>query len=125
MVLIVDDDGGIRQALARLLQQHGFPVTVAASLAEARAAAHQQRVDAVILDLGLGAESGLDLLIWLRAQPGHATTPVLILTGTTTLTQDEEARIRENSAYVFYKPQSLLALVEYVRRLTGSSETPS
>jgi DNA-binding response OmpR family regulator len=118
-VLVVDDDPAIRHAITRLLELDGFAVTATGTVDDARRAAQTDRVDAVVLDLRLGNASGLDLLAWLRQQPRYVTTPVLILTGHTDLNEHEETRIRQHSAYVFYKPQPLSVLTEYVKRLTG------
>ena len=103
-----------------MLRLKGFDVERASSVREAVAVLERRRVDAVVLDLSLhGGESGLDLLAWLRARPHHAGTLVLILTGALSLGEDEEALIRRNGAYVFYKPQSYEILLDYLKRMTG------
>ena len=58
----------------------------------------------------------------MRMQRLHEKTPVLILTGATVLEEDQEAAIRRNAAYVFYKPQRYDALIEYLQRLTDALE---
>jgi CheY-like chemotaxis protein len=120
-VLIVDDEEPIRRMLERLLGMHAFgavAVATIATIAEGIAAAEQRRFDAAILDLSLGElGSGLDFLAWLRQHPGTADIPVLILTGRTHLGEDDEALIRRHKAYVFYKPQPVSVLVEYLGRL--------
>lgn len=121
-ILIVDDEDAIRQSLGRLLRTHGFDVVTAATLPEAVEYAEQRPIDAFILDLSLKEkESGLDFLGWLRAQGGYQHTPVLILTGQSVLPEDEEALIRRQRAYVFYKPQPYGTLIDYLRQLTGHS----
>jgi DNA-binding response OmpR family regulator len=74
-------------------------------------------VDAAILDLWLGeADTGLDVLGWMRSTPPYRTLPVLILTGHK-VTDDQEAVIRRHGAYVFYKPLRQDSFLEYLRRL--------
>lgn len=68
--------------------------------------------------------SGLDLLSWLRMQPQYVATPVLILTGLTVIPEDEEALIRRQHAYLFYKPERFEILIDCVRRLTGGGASP-
>jgi CheY-like chemotaxis protein len=117
-VLIVDDEEAIQRMLERLLRLHGFEAAAVATIADAIAAAEQRRFDAVILDLSLGElGSGLDFLAWLRQHPATTDIPVLILTGKTHLGEDDEELIRRHQAYVFYKPQPVSVLVEYLTRL--------
>ena len=117
-VLIVDDEEAIRRMLERLLGMHGFAAVAVASIADGIAAAERQQFDAAILDLSLGElGSGLDFLAWLRQHPGTTEIPVLILTGKTHLGEDDEALIRRHKAYVFYKPQPVATIVEYLSRL--------
>lgn len=120
IVLVVDDDASIQRALTRVLQMHSFAPLQATSIAEAVQTAEQHPLDAVILDLGLrGAESGIDFLAWMRQQPQYQTTPILILTGRSELGEDDEALIRRNKAYVFYKPESFTTLATYLTRLVA------
>lgn len=62
VVLLVEDDPGVRTALRRLLAHEGLPAVGAATLAEARAllGAGSETLRVVVVDIGLGQESGLD-----------------------------------------------------------------
>ena len=53
-VLFVDDEPGIRFTLPAILQQHGFQVTAAASVAEALQRLSSQSFDVLIADLNIG-----------------------------------------------------------------------
>jgi DNA-binding response OmpR family regulator len=53
-VLFVDDEPGIRLTLPAVLQQHGFQVTAAASVAEAIQRLSSQSYDVLIADLNIG-----------------------------------------------------------------------
>lgn len=77
-ILIVEDDALLLDALTGQLQQPGFAVCSASSLAQAREQLGAQAVDGIILDLGLPDGDGLELLTWVRAH--IAGLPVLILT---------------------------------------------
>jgi DNA-binding response OmpR family regulator len=117
VVLIVDDDVSIRRALGGVLRGHGFTTAEATSVAAAVAATEEQTPAAVVLDMTLDrGESGLDFLTWLRRQPGHDRTPVLILTGRTSLEAGDQDLIRQYRAYVFYKPHPITLLVEFLKR---------
>jgi DNA-binding response OmpR family regulator len=82
-VLVVDDDRTIRELLAAYLGQHDLRVTAVADGDAMRALLGEQVIDLVVLDLKLGAESGLDLARRLRDQ---SAIPIVMLSG-----QSEEA----------------------------------
>ena len=121
-VLVVDDNPGIRMMLTRALGLSRFNAVEASSIAEAVAFADDHALSAVILDLHLGTQSGLELLAMLRVNPRHRATPVLILTGSGSVTNDQEALIQRNAAHLFYKPQPLGALMEHIGRLASAHD---
>lgn len=71
-LLIVEDHDATRTMLARLLENGGHQVTLAANVEESLTAFSKQHYDVVISDLGLPDGSGLDLMRELRRQrPVH------------------------------------------------------
>jgi CheY-like chemotaxis protein len=61
-LVLVDDNGRFLDAARDLLEREGMVVVaVASSSAQAMAVVEGQRLDAVLVDIDLGAESGLDL----------------------------------------------------------------
>jgi two-component system response regulator RegA len=88
-VLIVDDDEVFRETLARALARRRVQAVLAADAAGALDRLRAQRVDACVLDLRLGHESGLRLLPELLAlQPDLA---VVVLTGYASIATAVEA----------------------------------
>ena len=79
-LLVVDDEPHIGLLLRPRLEAVGFDVTLARTLAEARAALAAALPDALLLDLHLPDGSGVDLLRDLRRQAGGAALPVVVLT---------------------------------------------
>lgn len=79
-VLIVDDDPELRRLLADYLGQQGLRVRCAADGRQMRQLLAQETADAIVLDLMLPGEDGLSLFRWLRSEPLHESTPVLMLT---------------------------------------------
>jgi two-component system KDP operon response regulator KdpE len=75
-VLVVEDERGLRRALAINLRRRDYEVTAAATGAAALAAAGEQPPDAVILDLGLPDLDGTDVI---RALRGWTQAPILVL----------------------------------------------
>jgi DNA-binding response OmpR family regulator len=77
-LLVLEDDRALAAALGDGLGAQGFAVDVATCAADGRAAMRLAAYDAMVLDLGLPDEDGLEFLRDLRAR-GDAT-PVLVLT---------------------------------------------
>ena len=117
-VLVVDDEEGMRRLLDRLLSARNYSVSLAATLSEAIEILKSRPIDVVLLDLQLGErETGLQLLHEVRRHAATERLPVIIVTGMKLREADEE-QIREEGAYVFYKPIDAAALLAYVDRLT-------
>jgi DNA-binding response OmpR family regulator len=78
-VLVVEDDHGLRDVLARGLREEHFEVLTAADGAGAlRAVRHPAKVDAVVLDIGLPDSDGRDVCQAMRA--AGLDVPVVFLT---------------------------------------------
>jgi DNA-binding response OmpR family regulator len=85
-VLVVEDDAATAAFLADNLRADGYGVFGASEAAEAMRALEARQLDLMLLDLGLAAGSGLELLDRLRAADAAASRvdpdlPVIILTG--------------------------------------------
>jgi two-component system response regulator RegX3 len=76
-VLLVEDEESISQPFSNALTREGFLPTVAASVAEARAAVAEQEPDIVLLDLMLPDGDGRELARELRAA---SQVPIIMLT---------------------------------------------
>jgi two-component system phosphate regulon response regulator OmpR len=77
-ILIVDDDDRIRELVSRFLMENGFVTCLAASAAEAREALHYLLFDAMVVDIMMPGETGLELIKSLRA--GGHNIPAILLT---------------------------------------------
>ena len=86
-ILILDDEPNIGSSLRLILEREGYAVTIARTLAEARAAA--DRADALLLDVRLPDGSGIDLLRQLRERD-HAA-PAIMISGHATIADAVEA----------------------------------
>jgi two-component system, NtrC family, response regulator AtoC len=96
-VLIVDDHAAVRLGLAQLLQDSGLATLEAANGDDAMTLLRDHPVDAVVLDLKLGGEDGLDVLAkMLREDP---VLPVLMLTAHGTI--DHAVQAVKRGAYGF------------------------
>lgn len=128
MILIVDDEAGIRETIRRFLAGRGFDVSTAASSAEALLRLQQAPPAAMILDIRMPdptrrMRSGLDLLRFIRGQPEFAGLPVLALTGHL-LSRQDEAALHALHAQVFYKPLELGVLADHLAGIAAPDRRP-
>ena len=77
-VLAIDDDPAMRQLIAEYLGENDVRVTTVATGEEMSRVLAEQAIDAVVLDLRLAGEDGMDLAKKLRAE---STIPIIMLTG--------------------------------------------
>ena len=75
-LLLVEDDGPTRMAVAANLEAHGYRVATAGDAAGALRAWDTERPDVVLLDLGLPDLDGVAVVRHVRRE---ATTPILVL----------------------------------------------
>jgi HD-like signal output (HDOD) protein/DNA-binding response OmpR family regulator len=80
-IMVVDDEGALRELLVLALVANGFDAIGAANTKQTLACLQSRDVDVLLLDLALGSESGIDLLRAIRRLPKYETLPVILLTG--------------------------------------------
>ncbi len=79
VILIVDDEEGLREGLSRLLEDEGYAVLCAEDGEQAIEIVRQTRVDLVLTDMRMPGMSGIDLLKKVRKIREEI--GVIILTG--------------------------------------------
>ena len=119
-VLLVDDEPVLLRMLEVNLRIAGFAVRTAASGSGAIAAAGD-RPDVIVLDLGLPDIDGWEVLERLRALPGLADTPVIVLSGTDRDATDDHGYAAGVHAFLT-KPVEPAALVDAVRRAVARTD---
>ena len=113
-VLLVDDDKDLSGMLERVLVGEGYEVTRAADGQAALHAGLSQDFDVIVLDRGLPAIEGLDVLSRLRAK--GVLTPVLVLSARGS-TQDRIAGLDAGAEDYLAKPFDLDELLARLRAL--------
>lgn len=114
-ILIVDDDQGVVESFARMLQLEGFTVHTATTADTGLRQVDAVQPDAIILDLRMPRMDGLDFLRRLRQQACQRDTPVAIVTGDYFLDAGVSAEIHRLGAAVTFKPmwvEDLVALAQ-------------
>ncbi len=112
-VLIVDDDRDFSMVMQSLVEIEGYTAKLAMSGAEAVELCHEHPFDAVLLDLKLGAASGLDVLRDLHSE--WPDIPVIVVTAHGSL-ESAAAAVREKAFDYIGKPFPSSDLVAVLRR---------
>lgn len=82
-VLVVEDEGDIRQLIVLHLKREGFHVEEVADGEQARQLLNQRGFDLIVLDWMLPSLSGLELTRWVRKRSPATGTPILFVTAKT------------------------------------------
>jgi DNA-binding NtrC family response regulator len=114
-VLVVDDEGRLRDVLTRAIGSWGFPVAGARSGEEAMRLMQASKFDIFILDLNLPGVSGIELFEKLRATSSEQ--QVIVLTGFGNL-EAARASIRLDVVDFLEKPCPLGELETALHRAT-------
>ena len=118
LVLLVEDDQGVRRPLEKFLEMNQFKVITAETADEAMDAIRRHKPTAAIVDLRLARGSGRDVVISMPAG-----TPVIIFSGVPSESAELE-RLRPRTRLI-QKPYSLLMLVESLRDMLAKAQPES
>jgi DNA-binding response OmpR family regulator len=119
-VLIIDDDRGVTETLARVLRLEGHDVHTANTAESGLNEACAHSLDAIIVDLRMPFVNGLGFLYRLRALDRHQHTPVAIITGDYTVDEEISRELDELGAELHYKPLWLEDVVALAHSLIAS-----
>src|SRR5215471_7095185 len=121
-VLVVEDDHGLRDVVARGLREEGFQVDTAVDGASAIQAVANIGADAIVLDVGLTDADGRDVCAALRAR-GHDT-PVVFLTARDNVA-DRLSGFAAGADDYLAKPFAFAELVARLRALLRRATDPT
>jgi two-component system nitrogen regulation response regulator NtrX len=113
VVLVLDDEKNIRNAIEIALDQEGIHVLAAHDVAAALRLLHERIVDAMIVDIRLGDVSGLEF--FRRAQSDGVAPPTIFISGNATLTEAAQA-VKFGGFDFLEKPFSAEKIAVSVRR---------
>jgi two-component system chemotaxis response regulator CheY len=118
LILVADDDAAIRETLRAILEEEGYPVTVASHGREALEQLEAGPLPALcIIDLLMPVMDGFELCAEMAARPALARVPVLLVSANAYL--DGSAQGLE-TVHVMQKPISFDRLLEHVERHCGT-----
>ena len=110
-VLVIEDDPGVQRMLGTILGLEGYAVTATDSALGAASLARRLRPDVILLDLGLPYRSGASLLAELKADPGTAPVPVLVVSGMAEILSDQRRALAADVIAKPFSPGDLLGAV--------------
>lgn len=122
VVLVVDDSLTVRMDLSEAFETAGFRVVLAATVAEGRSALAREPVAAVILDLILPDDDGIELLREVRATQS-ATSPFVLLLSSEADVRDRIRGIRVGADDYVGKPYDTSYVIARVRDLLRGRRT--
>ena len=109
IILLVEDDAGVRRELADLLGGLGYEVVSANSAEQALNVLDVVAPDLILADVHLGAMSGIELCSRVKNDPRYELTPVVILTAVSEL-GSRVAGLAAGADDFFSKPVELAEL---------------
>jgi len=119
LVLVIDDDGAARDLLQRALSKEGFRVECAADGKHGLELAKELQPAAITLDVMMPGLDGWAVLTALKADPGTASVPVIMVS----MVDDKSLGFALGAADYFTKPVDAHRLAEVVRNLRKPSGT--
>lgn len=104
VILVVDDDAGMRETMETVLSEDGYSVITAATGADALNLACEYNLHVILLDLRMPGMSGLELLPRLRSEAPRA--PIIMMTAYGTIRTAVEA-VKQGAYDFITKPFDL------------------
>jgi CheY-like chemotaxis protein len=113
MILIVEDDASIREAVGEVLSEEGYDVALAQNGAEALRCLQERRPDAILLDLMMPVMNGWEFRARQLRDPAFSAIPVIVVSAA------NAAHTVQATAYIA-KPFDLNQLLQEVQRVSNS-----
>lgn len=116
-ILVADDLACARSFHTHLLEQLGHRVVTAVDGLEALERLRAHPIDIVLLDMLMPRMDGCEFLRRMRAMPGYASVPVLVVTSESDRIHQERLQAAGATAFLA-KPAHPEAMQEMIRSLT-------
>lgn len=118
-IMVVEDEGPIREMIVEVLCEEGFQIIEAPSADDAVERLEMSSLRLLVTDINLpGMWNGIDLAIAARkVRPGI---PVIFISGRPINLVDASQALSNPTSFLL-KPFTFQALIEDIRRLTGAN----
>ena len=121
-ILVVEDNQLNRELLCDWLEAEGYEVWSAADLKASCEVFAKRHPDAVLLDINLGKDDGLDLLTWMRQKLEAREIPVIAVTAHA-LVAEQERILEAGCRACLSKPIDFQLLRKELNRCLQDSKT--
>jgi two-component system, cell cycle response regulator DivK len=122
-ILVVEDNQLNRELLCDWLEVEGYEVWSAADLKSSYEVFSKRLPDAVLLDINLGKDNGLDLVAWIRQKPETREIPVIGVTAHA-LVAEQERILEAGCGACLSKPIDFQLLRKELNRRLRGLKTP-
>jgi CheY-like chemotaxis protein len=119
-LLVVEDNPASQMLVEAVLQGRGYLVRFAASAAEALASIELARPDLILMDIQLPGQDGLSFTRELKADPAHASIPVVAVTAHA-MASDRQLSLDAGCVGHITKPFNTQMLVEQIAAFLRAS----
>jgi excisionase family DNA binding protein len=116
LVLVVDDDPGVRQVVRANLETEGYAVREAGSAAEGLAALEEEAPDLLLLDVMMPEVDGWEMLRQVQERFGAGAIPVIVFSGQIEERSVTDAASRGASGFLG-KPFDLRQLIDQAKQI--------
>jgi two-component system cell cycle response regulator DivK len=121
-ILVVEDNQLNRELLRDWLEMEGYEVWSAADLQASYEVFSKRVPHAVLLDINLGKDDGLDLVAWMRQKPEMLEIPVIAVTAHA-LVAEQERILKAGCRACLSKPINFQLLREELNRWLQDPKT--
>lgn len=118
-VLVIDDDATVRDLIVRQLGKEGYDVVVASSGQEGLHLARTLLPDVITLDVMMPKMGGWEVLTTLKADPGLAAIPVIVMT----LVEEKNLGFTLGASDYLPKPIDYKRLIQLLQRYRPAKTT--
>jgi len=120
-ILVIDDDKQLTAAFASFLREAGYVALVAHDPMQGLMFAQREAPALIMLDMMMPAGGGMGLFDKLARSPKTQAIPVLVVTATTDLNTEREARAH-GAVGVLHKPVDREVLLRSVKELLDAAD---
>jgi CheY-like chemotaxis protein len=119
-VLVVDDDDVLRKLVCIAMQRAGLTVTIAVDGADALQKLKSQSFDVIVSDCNMPRVDGFKLCERVRAEPGIAAIPIILMTSGTVDREERTMALRLGATAIVPRTPGLAEVMAAVRRVIAA-----
>lgn len=124
-IVVIEDDPIMRSLLSKRLKPEGYDCVLTHNAAAGLKACRSERPDAVLLDVHLPDENGIEVCRTLKKDPALRHIPVLIITGEAAGVEKKIEGLEAGADDYILKPFSTAELLKRLRNIVHTGTRPT